>query len=81
MLIERMNTSDGPAKVQLAYGRSRFGHGETTNDLVYLFRTNYPELFEKRESHLNSARNFSEKQLGQMKSLDGLFDMLLLGNK
>lgn len=50
MLIERMNTSDGPAKVQLSYGRTRFGHGETTNDLVYLFRTNYPELFEKRET-------------------------------
>jgi hypothetical protein len=50
MLIERMNTSDGPAKVQKQYGRTRFGHGETTNDLLFFFRTSYPELFEKRES-------------------------------
>jgi len=50
MLIERMNTTDGPAKVQKSYGRTRFGHGETTNDLVYFFRMNYPELFKKRET-------------------------------
>lgn len=63
MLIERMNTSEGPAKVQLSYGRTRFGHGETTNDLVYLFRTNYPELFEKREVHLTSANNYRERNM------------------
>ena len=44
-----MNTSEGPAKIQMSYGRTRFGMGETTNDLVYLFRTNYPELFQKRD--------------------------------
>lgn len=52
-----MNTSDGPAKVQLAYGRTRFGHGETTNDLVFLFRANYPELFDKRDSQISQAKS------------------------
>ena len=55
MLIERMNTSDGPTKVQLSYGRTRFGVGETTNDLVYLFRLNYPELFQRKDLTLNST--------------------------
>ena len=58
----------------MSYGRTRFGHGETTNDLVYFFRMNYPELFEKRVSALTSR---AERH--QQKSLDGLFDILLLG--
>lgn len=39
--MERMNHSQGPAKVQLSYGRTRFGCGET-NDLLHVFRQQYP---------------------------------------
>ena len=45
----------------MSYGRTRFGHGETTNDLVFLFRASYPELFEKREHNIASSR--SERNL------------------
>jgi hypothetical protein len=67
-----MNTSDGPAKIQMSYGRTRFGMGETTNDLVYLFRTNYPELFEKRDP--SAAKSRGEKNIDHMRQLDGLFE-------
>ena len=72
-----MNTSDGPAKIQMSSGRTRFGIGETTNDLVYLFRINYPELFEKRNPR-DIAKSRGERQADQLRQLDGLFDQLLL---
>ena len=73
LLIERMNTSEGPAKIQMSSGRTRFGIGETTNDLVYLFRINYPELFEKRDpKELGKSRG--EKNMDSLRQLDGLFD-------
>ena len=56
----------------MSYGRTRFGMGETTNDLVYLFRTNYPELFEKRDPLASKSRG--EKNMASMKQLDNLFD-------
>jgi hypothetical protein len=37
LLLERMNHTDGPAKVQKAFGRTRFGPGES-NDMLYLVR-------------------------------------------
>ena len=39
-----MNYSEGPSKVQMAIGRTRFGPGEQ-NDLLYLLRATFPELF------------------------------------
>ena len=45
LLLERMNHSEGPAKVQKAYGKTRFGHGES-NDLLHILRQNYPQFFE-----------------------------------
>lgn len=44
--MERMNHSEGPAKVQRSCGRTRFGSGET-NDLIYFFRQKFPEFFKK----------------------------------
>ena len=77
LLIERMNTSDGPAKIQMSSGRTRFGMGETTNDLVYLFRINYPELFEKRESR-DLTKSKGQKNIDMLMQQNGLFDQLLL---
>jgi hypothetical protein len=56
----------------MSYGRTRFGNGETTNDLVYLFRTNYPELFERRDPNASKFRG--ERHMDSMKQLDGLFE-------
>ena len=62
----------------MSSGRTRFGIGETTNDLVYLFRINYPELFQKRDSR-ELGKSRGEKNMDQLKQLNGLFDQLLLG--
>jgi len=51
--------------------------GDTTNDLVYMFRVNYPELFEKRDPQASLSRG--EKNIASLKQLDNLFDQLLLG--
>jgi|LauGreDrversion4_2_1035121.scaffolds.fasta_scaffold156294_4 hypothetical protein len=61
----------------MSYGRTRFGMGDTTNDLVYMFRVNYPELFEKRDPQASLSRG--EKNIASLKQLDNLFDQLLLG--
>jgi len=78
LLIERMNTSEGPAKIQMSYGRTRFGHGETTNDLVFFFRNNYPELFEKRDIYSDGSRSKLDRRGKNSDCLDGLFDKLIL---
>ena len=39
LLLERMNHSEGPRKIQLAYGVSRFGQlGESGTDITALLR-------------------------------------------
>ena len=41
-----MNHSDGPKKIQMAYGTMRFGNQtRMTNDLTRLLRKNYPQFF------------------------------------
>lgn len=46
LLLERMNHSDGPRKVQMAYGSTRFGNnGEIGSDLTSLLRQSYPHYF------------------------------------
>ena len=57
----------------MSSGRTRSGIGETTNDLVYLFRINYPELFEKRDPR-ELGKSRGEKNMESLKQLDGLFD-------
>lgn len=47
LLIERMNNSQGPKRVQMAHGITRFGQaGENVNDLTTILRQNYPHFFE-----------------------------------
>ena len=44
--MERMNHSDGPRKIQLEYGITRFGReGEAGADITALLRQNYPSYF------------------------------------
>lgn len=44
--MERMNHSDGPRKIQLQYGITRFGReGEAGADITALLRQNYPSYF------------------------------------
>jgi len=46
LLMERMNHSEGPLKIQLAYGVTRFGqNGETSSDITALLRSTYPSYF------------------------------------
>lgn len=45
LLLERMNHTDGPSKVLKAFGRTRFGPGES-NDMLFLIRQSYPQFFE-----------------------------------
>ena len=41
-----MNHSDGPKKIQMAYGTMRFGNQtRMTNDLTRLLRKSYPQFF------------------------------------
>eukprot|EP00347_Sterkiella_histriomuscorum_P004180 403361442 len=46
ILMERMNHSEGPAKVQRSSGRTRFGSGEN-NDLLFVIRQSFPQYFKK----------------------------------
>ena len=57
-MMERLNHSDGPAKVQKAYGKTRFGAGET-NDLLYVLRTTYPQYF---RAPINNQQQISQNQ-------------------
>lgn len=46
LLMERMTHSDGPRKIQLEYGVTRFGpHGESGADITALLRQSYPSYF------------------------------------
>ena len=51
LLVERLNHSDGPKKIQMAYGTMHFGKQQTrmTNDLTRQLRKQYPELFMANE--------------------------------
>ena len=46
LLLERMNYSEGPTKVQMAYGSTRLGQrGRATSDLTALLRASHPQYF------------------------------------
>lgn len=46
LLVERMNHSGGPKKIQMAYGITRYtSAARMTNDLTSLLRKAYPQFF------------------------------------
>ena len=46
LLVERMNYSQGPKRIQMAYGVTRFGQSwEHGSDLTFLLRQQYPAYF------------------------------------
>jgi len=46
LLMERMNHSEGPRKIQLAYGVTRMGvGGKNASDITALLRQTYPNYF------------------------------------
>ena len=71
--MERMNHSGGPSKVQRAYGRTRFGQGET-NDLLQTIRQQYPQYFEIHRESLNDHIQYFVQNRVDEQSLPLTFD-------
>ena len=71
-----MNHTEGPIKVQRAFGKTRFGAGES-NDLLHFLRLNYPQFFE-----VHSAVIQEQQQLRLSKAREDTmtFDDMLASN-
>jgi len=59
LLVERLNHSKGPQKVQMAIGNHRFQQYEAGSDLTTLLKQAYPHFFELERMNNTQADIFS----------------------